>query len=65
MTSSTRKETLRKASVAKAPCTPCTHGYERSRSFMISGYYGWLGNGYNLDYSLLPLGLGLFTKIVI
>ena len=41
------------------------HKYERSGSFMISGYYGWLGNGYNLDYSLLPIGLGLFTKVVI
>ena len=37
------------------------HGYKRSGSFMISGYYGWLG----LDYSLLPLGMGLFTKVVI
>ena len=36
------------------------HGYERSVSFMISGCYGWMGND-----TLLPLGLGLFTKVVI
>jgi len=32
---------------------------------MISGYYGWLRIDIIFDYSLSPLGLGLFTKVMI
>ena len=42
------------------------HGYERSGSFKISGYYGWwmARNWDKLDYNII-WELGLFTKVVI
>ena len=41
------------------------HGYERSGSFMISGYCGWLRIDINLIIHYYHMGLGLFTKVVI
>ena len=34
------------------------HGYERHGSFMISGYYGWLGIDMNLIIHYYHLGFG-------
>ena len=35
------------------------HRYERPRSFMISGYYGWLGIDINLLIHYYHLGFGI------
>ena len=50
-------------------CLTCfnsrAHGYERSGSCMISGYYGWMGIDINLIiYINITWDLGLFTKVV-
>ena len=41
------------------------HGYERSGSFMISGYCGWMGIDINLMILYITWELGLFIKVVI
>jgi hypothetical protein len=40
------------------------HGHEQPGSFMVSGYYGWLGNDLMMANYYYNLG-GAFTKVVI
>ena len=40
-------------------CNSRAHGYERSGSFMISGYCGWMGIDINLIIHYYHLGFGI------